>query len=173
MRECSCYTHGKVTNSLEVRMRNLLFLAAISLFLTTTLSAQSVEVYDPPRTEYDHPDLQGSWSSRSITPLERPTSLPNLIITTEEAEAYAEVFVQFAFNDFADPDTFIQNITNMNEIYGELRSSAIINPENGRIPFSEIGLQVVAQVRQRDLTLFDHPEQRPLDERCLGSVLMS
>src|SRR5437867_10599494 len=42
--------------------------------------------WTPPRTPWGHPDLQGVWDYRTITPLERPTALSGKEFLTE-AEA--------------------------------------------------------------------------------------
>lgn len=151
-------------------MRISFFLAMCFLSLSTQLGAQSTEVYDPPRTEFGYPDFQGSWVARSLTPLERPDALPGLVVSAAEADRYIDGFKQIVFAGVVDPDILLENISHLNRIGGELRSSAIIDPADGRIPFTELGLDLAGQAGRRDLTLFDHPEQRPLDERCLGSI---
>ena len=73
----------------------VILLAAI--FLIANSSAQ--EVWETPRTAYDAPDLQGIWSSASITTLERDPALGNtLSVGAEEArriEASAAFNVAF------------------------------------------------------------------------------
>ena len=42
--------------------------------------------YNPPRTPYGHPDLEGVWDFRTITPLERSKELgTKAFFTAEEA----------------------------------------------------------------------------------------
>lgn len=151
-------------------MRISFFLAMCFLSLATQLGAQSTEVYDPPRTEFGHPDIQGSWVARSLTPLERPDALPELVVSAAEADRYIDGFKQVVFSGVVDPDILLEDISHLNRIDGELRSSAIIDPADGRIPFTQLGLDLAGQASRREQSLFDHPEQRPLDERCLGSL---
>jgi hypothetical protein len=54
-------------------------------------------------------------------------------------------------------------------IRGELRSSQIIAPFNGRIPWNGVYKEKSAALRRTVLTAFDNPEERPPLERCLGS----
>jgi hypothetical protein len=54
-------------------------------------------------------------------------------------------------------------------IRGKLRSSQIIDPTDGRIPWNEAYKEKPAALRRAALTEFDNPEQRPPLERCLGS----
>ena len=63
-----------------------LTLAAASLCSSPLLSAQDREI---PRTEYGHPDFQGFYTFRTITPLQRPRELENLeVLTPEQAEEW-------------------------------------------------------------------------------------
>ena len=52
-----------------------LLLAVGCVFLAPLLSAQNTEIS---RTEYGHPDFQGFYTFRTITPLQRPRELENL-----------------------------------------------------------------------------------------------
>jgi hypothetical protein len=51
-----------------------------------------------------------------------------------------------------------------------LRSSLIIDPVDGRIPWNEFYRDKLSVLRRAVLTAFDNPEQRPALERCLGST---
>ena len=64
------------------------FLLTLAVFLASKpLLAQAVE---PPRTEHGHPDLQGTYTFRTITPLQRPAELADkATLTAEEAAEWA------------------------------------------------------------------------------------
>ena len=49
-----------------------LTLACSGLLAAPSLLAQDAEI---PRTEYGHPDFQGTYTFRTITPLNRPAEL--------------------------------------------------------------------------------------------------
>ena len=73
----------------------ILLIACLSLGVVLLVplagQAQAVEPADwaPPRTPDGHPDLQGVWDYRTMTPLERPTSLADkAFFTAEEAATY-------------------------------------------------------------------------------------
>jgi hypothetical protein len=51
-------------------------------------------------------------------------------------------------------------------VKGEYRTSVIVEPKDGRIPFTPAGLDLAAAISGRDAQKFDDPEQRPLTERC-------
>ena len=68
--------------------------AAIALIAGVALmpmfaAAQSADA-DGPRTPWGHPDLQGTWDYRTLTPLERPVELGDKAFLTEEEAATLE-----------------------------------------------------------------------------------
>jgi hypothetical protein len=54
-------------------------------------------------------------------------------------------------------------------VKGEYRSSWIVFPENGRIPYSDAGREHVARARKL-ADNYDGPEGRPLGDRCLATT---
>jgi hypothetical protein len=58
---------------------------------------------------------------------------------------------------------------NYEPIRGELRSSQIIDPDDGKIPWTEAYKAKPAALRRTVLNAFDNPEERPAIERCLSS----
>ena len=58
-----------------------------------------------PRTSWGSPDLQGVWTAATVTPLERPLSLGDKPILTEEERAKIEIErEQFLQSRSANPD---------------------------------------------------------------------
>jgi hypothetical protein len=132
----------------------------------------------PLRTPDGKPDLQGTWSFATVTPMERPANLAGKeFFTEQEAAAYekevvernnkdrrdgpAESDVSRAYNDFWwDSGT---------KVVKTRRTSLVIDPKDGRIPPMLPAARERQQERQaatRDHE-FDGPENRPLPERCL------
>lgn len=111
------------------------------------------------------PDLQGNWSNGTQTRLERMIESPTL--TEEEVVLYDKAARQpWKGEMFYDPGLDVLRIN------GEPRSSIIIDPPNGKIPpLTEAGKKRVAELaaRKKAFGEFDHPEVRPLAERCLVS----
>jgi len=68
-----------------------------------------------------------------------------------------------------DPDRALEERT-IEPIRGELRSSQIIDPEDGKIPWNEAYREKPAVLLRAVLSAFDNPEQRPGAERCLSST---
>ena len=54
-------------------------------------------------------------------------------------------------------------------IRGELRSSIIVDPPDGRIPGTSAFKEWQVQARAAMVNALDGPEQRPTSERCLGN----
>ncbi|MDP3740255.1 MAG: hypothetical protein Q8R02_22910 [Hyphomonadaceae bacterium] len=140
-----------------------LFAALIALALNATPAhAQS---YQPPRTPDGRPDLQGVWISRWLTPLERPASAKALPIAPQDIEALAKA--EWARHDAIDPiegtDSF--EFSTFVVIRGEMRSSVIVNPPDGRLP---LVAGPGGRPGSRMHTGLDGPEARALNERCLS-----
>jgi hypothetical protein len=151
-----------------------------TLFIFVSAHAQG-PAKSPPvslRTPDGKPDLQGTWSFATVTPLERPANLANKEFFTEkEAADYekevvernnkdrrdgpAESDVSRAYNDFWwDSGT---------KVVKTRRTSLVIDPSNGRIPpMTTSGRQRQAERNSANRGHeFDGPENRPLPERCL------
>ena len=141
--------------------------ASLVLFAPFTL-ASTAQVFT---TSWGHPDLQGVWDYRTVTPLERPLELGDAaaIPVGEEdgfirgvAEHQAELFAPLTVvggEPWADVGT---------ELSEGSRASLIYDPSNGRLPpRTEKGEQLVAETLERFLGVPDDPEDRPEQERCI------
>ena len=70
-----------------------------------------------------------------------------------------------------EPTEYFEDLR-IEPIRGELRSSLIVDPANGRIPGNDLFRTQLAQARAEIFTAMDGVEQRPAPERCLGSQTM-
>lgn len=111
------------------------------------------------------PDFQGNWTNGTQTTLERLIESPTL--TDEEVVLYEKAARRPWDGELSyDPGLDVLRVN------GEPRSSIIIDPPNGKIPpLTEAGKKRVAEITARKNAFgeFDHPEIRPLSERCLVS----
>lgn len=158
---------------------SILALAAVNLLLTSVLHAQEAEF---PLTEYGHPDLQGTYTFRTLTPLNRPPELADkATLTADEAEEWA------AFeNRRQNRDLIIDSIggagyppgvISYNEFWYERgvetiadrRTSLIYDPPNGRLPQINAAGQARRALVAENRRLSLGPEARTLADRCLMS----
>ena len=143
--------------------------------------ASSPSVYKVGRTAFGDPDLQGLWTNASITTLERPAGLNSLVLSPQVA---GQIEARFAGRRAADqratdpslgaPATgddvrgynsfWIDLGSRLAVIAGEIRSSWIVDPSSGKVPYSMQGRQALRAAAQ---TSFDGPETRPIGERCI------
>jgi hypothetical protein len=144
---------------------------ACAAALTSCAVPADAGSYRPPRLADGRPDLQGVWDHVNSTPLERPPGFATLVIDAEQAAAISRALDQFA-EDRSRPTepTEYFNERQLLPIRGELRSSIIVDPPDGRIPWTAAFKQWPARARAAMLNAFDGPEERPASERCLGNA---
>src|SRR5881396_1858604 len=113
-----------------------------------TKSKAASKPWTPPRTPWGHPDLQGVWDYRTITPLERPSALAGKeFLTEDEAAAFEREENRRQNRDLIDPAKGgLQyppgGVIPYNEfwyargksIVGTRRTSLIVDPPDGRLP---------------------------------------
>ena len=162
--------------------------AAAILMIGSLCLGQTDSSYTVPLTEYGHPDLQGLWSDRSRTPLQRPASLGKKQVYSEneiiELTQAAKLGAERASQPI-DPNRGVppagETITNQPDVNfngmitdyvpvrGEYLTSRIVSTENGRLPFiDEQPMDIFARRAVSGHGEFDGPENRPANERCLG-----
>jgi hypothetical protein len=154
----------------------------------TPAEAQSQGGWTVPRTPDGHPDLSGNWTNVTITPFEREEGQGPVLTWDEVArlEGGAVARVERAAQP-SDPDRppprAGESVGGYNNVYidrgdrvaivtGEPRSSLVTRPANGRRPPLSAGGRRRAAERRDFLGQFgdyDHPELRPLGERCIVS----
>jgi len=147
-----------------------------------------------PRTPEGKPNFQGLWTNATETPVERPPQFEGRATMTAEEAMQWRPGSAAGLSDLSTGPTHLDpnrgapprgaNIALEADWYfstgyvatinGEFRTSLVIDPPDGRIPYADNG-------RGRDLRSqwlaregveeFDGPEVRPAGERCLQSVL--
>jgi hypothetical protein len=163
------------------------FVIAVASLAAAANAAGAAESWTVPRTADGQPDLQGIWDFRTITPLQRPPALGDkAFFTEEEAAAFEKEENRRQNRDLIDPKVGGLNypaggVVPYNEVWYDRgnkvvktrRTSLIVDPPNGRIPYTPEG-QKQADRRALDSqnTEHGHPiadsyEDRPLQERCL------
>lgn len=155
----------------------------LALLLFSTLSHAAAG--DIPRRPDGKPDLQGVWTNASLTRLQRDRQFDSLIIEGDQLKNATHdnpQNVRKRTDDGLDPNDglldgkdlargrgynafWIDPGSEYGQVKGTYRTSWIVDPANGRIPFSESGRKQMAAVRRP--SNFNGPEFRPLGERCL------
>jgi hypothetical protein len=141
------------------------------LLLAAAHAAEQPKPYHPPRLPDGHVDMQGTWRNSNLTPLERPPEFIQLAITPADAKRLQEQYLNASGsqNQPDDPDRALEE-RSIEPIRGELRSSQIIEPQDGKIPWNDAYREKPALLLRAVLSAFDNPEQRPGAERCLSST---
>ncbi len=170
-------------------------LTAIALVLMAAPAIAQV-----PRAPDGKPDLTGIWSNASLTPLSRARGVSKLVVTKEEAQKIADgtAIAGVAADDpefnrnarYSDPnkgappkggsdfglkgyDSFwVTPGTMLANVKGEYRTSNIIDPPSGQLPFKDPAGQARKGMIgfQRYMTgnaPYEGPEETAISERCL------
>ena len=166
-------------------LKTLRFLAAplTLLSMITSASAQNP----------DWPNLEGTWTNKSLTNLQRPAGVDSLIVDAEQARiiaartpiagieggldegdgvndtpaAGADDFGVRAYNNF-----WVEPGNNLALVKGEYRTSYVIDPPNGRVPRREdpqydFDRASFGARYATGVADFSGPEAFPNSERCL------
>ena len=114
-------------------------LAVLSFIALVPLAAAAQG--DVPQTAWGHPDLQGVWDFRTITPMERPEDLADKeFLTAEEAAEIEDIrAAENAARDDQVPDDIVGNYNTFwfdrgDSVIETRRTSLVIDPPDGRIP---------------------------------------
>jgi hypothetical protein len=139
---------------------------------------QTAKPWVMPRTPDGHPDLQGTWTTSTLTPLERPSEFSNKpFLTDQEAKDYEARLLREGNRDRRDGGAEVDVGRAYNEFWYDRgshvvqtrRTSLIIDPPDGKIPT----LTPESQKRQADLAQYrrehpgDGPEDFSLANRCI------
>jgi hypothetical protein len=169
------------------RLRVTGFALLAALALAPRPAAAQRKAWVTPRTPDGKPDLQGIFTFSTITPLQRPDALAGKdTLTAEEAVAFEESENKRLNRDLFDPEKGQPSagyapraqggVLSYNEFWYERgnvltrdkRTSLVVDPPNGRIPFTETALRMNAEAARKSNSGFaDSYTDRSLSDRCI------
>lgn len=121
-----------------------------------------------PRTAEGRPDMQGVWIASFLTTLERPPGVPLVVKPEDEARFVAAI--RSMIPEVVDPDFEVAGVRSLSNVGGELRTSLLVEPGDGQLPFTEAGRLISGRFRPDDVTAPENPEERMSSERCLTGI---
>ncbi len=150
-------------------MRKHVIPALVTLMAVVALLPRPAAAQNPPRTPWGDPDLNGTWSYASLTPLQRPTSMADKEFFTPEEAAERNYAVT---QDVPDAPGSVGSYNALwfdrGEVSSDLRTSLIVDPPDGRLPVRPESQAQAAQLRDYRRV---HPADSWLDrsnwDRCL------
>ena len=161
---------------------NRRLLSSVAAFVAAVIVAPSVSAQtgDIPRTEHGVPDFQGTYTFRTLTPLNRPPELADkATLTFDEATEWASFENRRQNRDLIIDSVggagYPPGVISYNEFWYERgvetvadrRTSLVYDPPNGRVPeLNAKGVVRSAEYREK-LRLSEGPEARTLNDRCL------
>lgn len=120
-------------------------------------------------------DLTGVWTNAWYTKLQRPKAFKTLVATPEEARAYEAPRAAHGGELITKEDELGQNESEFPDngpglarIDGQIRTSWITEPADGRIPYRSDAPKMIHQ--DLDTGNYDNVEARDTDERCLTNA---
>jgi hypothetical protein len=167
-------------------IKQIISLAGALILALVMNSGLAQQDYQSPKTEFGVPDVQGVWNFKTRTGLQRPesyagelevdeaTMLENMVSTPDYiafleatgAEAPGDHNVG-GYNGF-----WITPGDALAQMNGKFRSSLIVDPVDGQIPWNDGG-EAVRRAQRPSLPMglgeSDGPEGRTLSDRCLVS----
>jgi hypothetical protein len=170
-----------LVTGLTVGFMSLLLLQISALTQEPPANTDVKDGWVADRTPWGDPDLQGIWSSKTQTPLERPDNLADREFLTDDEVSTLEQ--QTRENPGRDERSERGTVADVEGAYNDIfstffgatvvetgRTSLIVDPPDGRVPHTaEAKARLDKQAARRRATseVADGPEDRPSD-RCTG-----
>ncbi len=151
------------------------------IFLALLLcSAANAEQWQTPKLSWGEPDLQGTWTTATVTTLERDKAIDSLVVSEQQALAIENFAAGFAesIDELPEGDlpagksvggynsAWMDPGTKVLRVDGKPRSSIITEPENGHVPYTLSGKAKMwwglLSTQKRN-----NPEELLLGDRCV------
>jgi len=162
----------------------VVLVSGLAIAIGAPVAGQSAK-WTPPRTSDGKPDLQGTFTFATITPLQRPAELAGkAVLTPEEAAKFEKSENDRLNRDLYTPEKGAPSagyppqsqggVLSYNDFWYERgdqltpdkRTSLITDPPDGRIPYSAAARARTAERAARG-EAFDNPEDLSLVDQCI------
>ena len=168
----------------RVLMSGAILAGLLVMAMAGQAQAAPVDKFKAPHNRFGAPDLEGIWNNSSITTLERPANLSALVMTEAQAadlerRAVARNVAGDAPTDpnappppvGRDPGGYNQAFwdqgVKVGRIRGEPRSSWLVEPADGKLPYTAEAREAVRKQYAAVRAAYDNPEERAPAERCI------
>jgi hypothetical protein len=161
------------------RSLTLAALFAMAVWAAVNAAAQTPN-WRPPRTPDGHPDLQGTWTNATLTPLQRPAELGSKeFFTEQEAAAFEKQRIEQGDVDRIEGARGESDLARRaynsawfdrgTHVVKSRRTSLVVDPPDGRVPPFAPDAKSSHDAFRAALALHpaDGPEDRLLTERCI------
>ena len=123
---------------------------------------------DIPRTPEGRPDFQGVWDRHMQTPLERPAGIAGAAVAKDDARRIAIQLMEARVPVIGGTPLYRIPGQILNEVRGEFRTSMVIEPADGKLPYTPEGQALATAARNMVGPPAENPEQRRTQERCIA-----
>lgn len=150
------------------------------VFALLLCSAANAEQWQTPKLSWGEPDLQGTWTTATVTTLERDKAIDRLVVSEQQALAIENFAAGFAesIDELPEGDlpagksvggynsAWMDPGTKVLRVDGKPRSSIITEPKNGHVPYTLSGKAKMwwglLSTQKRN-----NPEELLLGDRCV------
>jgi hypothetical protein len=157
---------------------SLAFLAALGLSALPQAAARTPPAkpsanYVAPRTPLGQPSLEGVWNQNFVIVMEATPQVPMLTVPEAQAKVMAGQvgkMIGDALDRSLDPEVpeLMKAADGFPIVRGERRTRVVVQPEDGRIPYSADARRESSRGPQNPR--YDNHEERPNWERCVTSL---
>jgi hypothetical protein len=152
--------------------RRLLAASLVALALGVSARSLSAQKKSGSTTPWGEPDLQGTYTNQTLTPLERPVTLKDKALLTKEEAQALEKRSQAQRETSADAPPRPGDVGTYNsfwtepgtKVVGSLQTSLVVDPPDGRVPLKREAEQRRDDYAKQESDSFDY--MSPWD-RCI------
>jgi hypothetical protein len=142
--------------------------AALSLAFAMTADAAPSQA----KPAHAKPSIDGVWAAGFVMTMEASKPGP-LVVSEAEAKVVGAAQAKDIADFFGPLDPEVPYLTQglgLPLVRGERRTRLIVQPADGKLPYTEAFQKAQAAPQKADPARYDDPERRPNAERCLAGV---